>query len=56
MILSILGFLIPLLGVAFYFALKKRTPFRANSIGKGALMFFIVSVAVAAIGFLTGII
>ena len=41
---AVLGFFIPLVGLILYLVNKDKTPLKAKSAGKGALIGFIVSV------------
>lgn len=48
--LNIVGFLFPLIGLILFLCLKKDTPVRAKSIGKWALIGFIIAVVLGVIG------
>ncbi|MGM9671833.1 MAG: zinc-ribbon domain-containing protein [Oscillospiraceae bacterium] len=52
--LNIVGFLFPLIGLILYLCLKKDTPVRAKSIGKWALIGFIIAVVLGVIGGVIG--
>lgn len=46
---AVLGFFIPLVGLILYLVYKDKTPLKAKSAGKGALIGFIVSVVFSVI-------
>lgn len=48
--LNIIGFLFPLIGLILFLCLKKDTPVRAKSIGKWALIGFLIAVVLGVIG------
>jgi hypothetical protein len=50
---AVLGFFIPIVGLILYLIWKDTAPLRAKSAGKGALIGFIVSVA---LGIISGIV
>lgn len=44
---AVLGFLIPILGLILYLVWKTEYPMKAHSVGKGALIGFIVSLSLS---------
>ena len=46
---AVLGFFVPLIGLILYLIWKEKTPLKAKSAGKGALIGFCVSLAVSII-------
>ena len=50
---AVLGFFLPLVGLILYLVWKDDTPLKAKSVGKGALIGFIVSVV---LGLIVGIV